>query len=38
MCKEYFNNNTKERIVLDYIAGMTDDYFLNEYERINKND
>lgn len=38
MCKEYFKNNTIERIVIDYIAGMTDDYLLNEYERItNKN-
>ena len=30
----YKINNTKERIVIDYIAGMTDDYFLSEYARI----
>lgn len=37
--KSYLNNmsdkykkNTKERIVMDYIAGMTDDFFLSEYE------
>lgn len=34
MCTEYFKNNTVERIVIDYIAGMTDDYLLHEYERI----
>lgn len=33
MSEEYQNNNTKERIVLDYIAGMTDEYFIAEYER-----
>ncbi len=38
MGKEYTNNNSHERIALDYIAGMTDEYFLSEYERItNKN-
>lgn len=37
MNKEYRENNTKERIVIDYIAGMTDDYFLKEYERISSN-
>ena len=31
MCEEYLNNTTDERKVIDYIAGMTDDYFLNEY-------
>lgn len=34
MIPEYRNNNTNERIVIDYIAGMTDDYFLREYARI----
>lgn len=28
----YIKNNSNERIVIDYIAGMTDDYFLNEYK------
>jgi len=32
MCDEYKNNTTPERIVIDYIAGMTDDYFQREYE------
>ena len=35
MLPEYRNNNTNTRIVIDYIAGMTDDYFLKEYARIN---
>lgn len=30
----YKNNNTNERIVIDYIAGMTDDYFIKEYDKI----
>lgn len=37
MCPEYKENNTQARIVIDYIAGMTDDYFLSEYERITSN-
>ena len=37
MVKEYKENNTHERIVIDYIAGMTDDYFLREYARITNN-
>ena len=34
MTEEYKNNTTKERIVIDYIAGMTDDYFTKEYIKI----
>lgn len=34
MTEEYKKNNTKERIVIDYIAGMTDDYFIKEYNKI----
>src|SRR5574344_2924354 len=34
--KEYLNNNTNERKVIDYIAGMTDDYFLKEYNIYQK--
>ena len=30
----YLENNSDKRKVIDYIAGMTDDYFLNEYERL----
>lgn len=37
MVEKYKQNNTKERIVIDYIAGMTDDFFLRECERITKN-
>ncbi len=36
MSDEY-KKNTPERIALDYIAGMTDDYFLKQYNLINKN-
>ena len=35
MSDEY-KKNTDARIVIDYIAGMTDDYFANEYERRKK--
>ena len=28
----YFENTTRERIAIDYIAGMTDDYFTNIYK------
>ena len=34
MTEEYRNNTSKERIVIDYIAGMTDDYFTKEYVKI----
>lgn len=32
----YLKNNSLERIVIDYIAGMTDDYFIREYNKIKK--
>jgi dGTPase len=35
MTDDYKNSNSNERIVIDYIAGMTDDYFINEYNSIN---
>lgn len=35
MVNEYKIGNSNARIVIDYIAGMTDDFFLNEYKRIN---
>ena len=33
MDEKYLKNNTNERKVIDYIAGMTDDYFISEYNR-----
>lgn len=33
---EKYQKNTYERIVIDYIAGMTDDFFLKEYNKISK--
>jgi dGTPase len=32
MDKSYIENNSNERIVIDYIAGMTDDFFYKQYE------
>ena len=32
MSIEYLKNTSNERKVIDYIAGMTDDYFINEYK------
>jgi len=37
MSKEYIDSFSKKRIVIDYIAGMTDDYILKQYENIKKN-
>lgn len=34
MSPTYFNNNTPQRIVIDYLGGMTDDYFLKQYNKI----
>ncbi len=33
MSKEYLKNTSNERKAIDYIAGMTDEYFLNEYKK-----
>lgn len=33
---KYLNETTNTRKVIDYIAGMTDDYFQNEYKKIKK--
>ena len=33
---EKYKQNTPERIVIDYIAGMTDDFFLKEYKKYEK--
>ena len=36
MSKEYLNSNSNARKVIDYISGMTDDYFINRYKEIKK--
>ena len=33
MSCDYVTNNTNERIVIDYISGMTDDFFLNSCDK-----
>ncbi|MFW6287871.1 MAG: deoxyguanosinetriphosphate triphosphohydrolase family protein [bacterium] len=33
MSDRYIKSNSNERLVLDYIAGMTDEYFNNEFKR-----
>ena len=32
-----YKNNTKNRIIIDYIAGMTDDFCIKEYNKITNN-
>ena len=34
MADEYLSNTTDERKVIDYIAGMTDDFIVSEYNSI----
>lgn len=34
MSSDYINNNSNCRKVIDYISGMTDEYFMNEYSKI----
>lgn len=34
MAQEYLDNTSDERKVIDYIAGMTDDFIVSEYDRI----
>lgn len=36
MNKEYLKNTANERKVIDYLAGMTDDFIIREYESITK--
>lgn len=38
MGKKYTHINTNERMVLDYIAGMTDDFFKSQYDKVKKCD
>ena len=37
MSPDYQKKYRNERIVIDYIAGMTDDFFLREVNRIKEN-
>jgi len=34
MNKDYIDNTSKERIVIDFIAGMTDDFFRESYKKL----
>ena len=34
MTEEYINNTSNARKIIDYISGMTDDFFLEEYEKL----
>ena len=34
MDENYLNDNSNARKVIDYMAGMTDDYFINKYNNI----
>jgi len=36
MCDKYLINTSDEQKVIDYIAGMTDDYFQNQYNKYKK--
>lgn len=36
MCEEYLENNSYVRMVIDFIAGMTDSYFINEFNILKK--
>lgn len=36
MNDDYKNNTSKFRIIIDYIAGMTDSYFINEFNTLKK--
>ena len=36
MNEDYINENSTERKVIDFIAGMTDDYFINQYNKYFK--
>ena len=34
MTNDYFKNTSNARKIIDYLAGMTDDYFINRYNEI----
>lgn len=33
MSQEYLTNNSNKRMIIDYISGMTDDFFMSQYEK-----
>ena len=33
---EEYKKNSNARIVIDYLAGMTDEYLIKQYNKINK--
>ena len=35
MDKSYIDNTDNKKIIIDFIAGMTDDYFINQLNKIN---
>lgn len=35
MSKEYIEGTDRRRIVIDFISGMTDEFFLSEYKKVN---
>ena len=37
MNKDYIKNNDNKKIVIDFIAGMTDDYFINQIKTLTVN-
>ena len=36
MTKKYLDETSTERKVLDYLAGMTDEYILKEFDKLKK--
>ena len=34
--KKYLENNNNKQIVIDFLAGMTDDYFVKQITKINR--
>ena len=34
MTEEYINNTSNARKIIDYISGMTDDFFLEEFHKL----
>ena len=34
MNKHYTNDNSSDRIIVDFIAGMTDKFFINQYKKL----
>ena len=34
MNKHYTNDNSSDKIIVDFIAGMTDKFFINQYKKL----